>query len=180
MKFRDTSLLGCYIVKSNVFKDHRGSFTKLYHEDIFEKNGIHAIFKEQYYTVSEKNVMRGMHFQIPPHDHSKLITCLSGRVLDVVLDLRNNSDTYGEVASFELTQGDGMSLFIPKGMAHGFLSLEENSGMLYSTTTVHDPHHDSGVRWDSFGFCWPRKSPIISDRDSILPNFSDFESPFLL
>jgi len=178
MKIIETKLKGCYRIEPGRFQDTRGSFTKLYHEDIFQEHGINTELREQFFTVSHKNVLRGMHFQIPPHDHDKLVTCLTGRVLDVVLDLRKDSDTYGEAAAFELSANNGCILFIPSGMAHGFLSLEDNSGMLYATSTVHSPTHDRGIRWDSFGFEWPCIDPIISERDRSHPTFAQFESPF--
>lgn len=178
MEFIGTKLLGCYLIKPNIFRDERGCFTKHYHEKLFQRHGIKTSFREQFYTVSHKDVLRGMHFQLPPHDYDKLVTCLSGRVLDVVLDLRKDSGTYGETESFDLSPETGSVLFIPAGMAHGFLSLEENSGMLYSTSVVHMPDRDCGIRWDSFGFKWPCPEPIISDRDRSHPTFEQFKSPF--
>lgn len=178
MKLMETNLTGCYHIEPNRSQDGRGRFIKLYHENIFREHGINIDIKEQFFSVSHKNVLRGMHFQTPPHDHNKLVTCLTGRVLDVVLDLRKKSDTYGEAAVFELSAKNGNLLTIPSGMAHGFLSLEDNSGMLYTTSAVYSPNHDRGIRWDSFGFEWPCVAPIVSERDHSLPTFTQFKSPF--
>jgi len=178
MEFKETKLPGCYLIESGIFRDERGSFTKLYHEKLFHSHGIGTSFREQFYTLSHKDVLRGMHFQLPPHDHNKLVTCLSGQVLDVVLDLRKGFGTYGKTESFDPSLVNGRLLFIPAGVAHGFLSLEENSGMLYGTSTAHAPDYDRGIRWDSFGFEWPCSKPIVSDRDRLHPTFEQFTSPF--
>jgi|SaaInlStandDraft_4_1057021.scaffolds.fasta_scaffold81679_2 dTDP-4-dehydrorhamnose 3,5-epimerase len=178
MQFRGTLLKGCFIVESGIFCDERGSFIKIYHDEIFDELGVSLNIKEQFLTVSKNNVLRGMHFQLPPHDHAKLVTCVSGSILDVVLDLRKDSKTYGTSVSFNLSADKLNSVLIPKGMAHGFLSLEENSCVLYSTTSVHAPEMDGGIYWDSLDFKWPTESPIVSKRDEALPYFSNFESPF--
>ena len=120
-----------------------------------------------------------MHFQVPPAHHAKIVTCLSGVVLDVILDLRKSSPTFGLVESLELSESNRHFLFIPSGFAHGFLSLTEDSVVHYLTGAEHSPKHDKGIRWNSFGFKWPVSNPVVSDRDSELPLFSDFESPFL-
>jgi dTDP-4-dehydrorhamnose 3,5-epimerase len=135
-------------------------------------------FAEQYFTLSHAGVLRGMHLQLPPHQHGKLVTCLSGRILDVLLDLRRASPTCGNSLGIELSPERGQALYLPAGIAHGFLSLEDNSGVLYGTTSVHDPHCDTGVRWDSFGFVWPVNEPLISARDAALPALAAFDSPF--
>ena len=179
MRLFKSKLKGCYLLKSNVNKDERGVFNKIYHQDIFYHKGINIDIKEQFYTISNKNVIRGMHFQFPPYNHEKLVSCLSGSILDVVLDLRKSSDTYGKFDVFELNGSDGNNIYIPSGIAHGFLSLEDNSCVLYSTSTVHKVEADSGIHWDSFDFSWKCDNPIISKRDQEHIAFSYFESPFL-
>ena len=119
-----------------------------------------------------------MHFQLPPHDHAKLVYCVCGRVLDVLLDLRKASPTFGQTASAELSRANSHVFYIPAGIAHGFLSLEDESVMVYKTTTVHQPDHDAGIRWDSFGFDCGSATPIISVRDTALPRLQEFVSPF--
>jgi dTDP-4-dehydrorhamnose 3,5-epimerase len=176
LKFKSTNIPGCYFIHTGIFNDKRGRFTKLYKEDSFQQNGIRIPIKEQFFTLSHKNVLRGMHFQLPPYDHSKIVTCISGSILDVVLDLRVNSPSYGKCESFELS---GNSIFIPSGVAHGFLSLVDNSIVFYNTSTLHMPDYDSGIHWDSFNFNWPCKSPIVSNRDKDLITFQQFDSPFI-
>ena len=178
MKFIEPKLSGCKLIEMDIFHDNRGAFQKIYHENEFQNNGLDMSFKEQYFTSSDKGVLRGMHFQLPPHDHCKLITCLSGSVLDVILDLRKDSKTYGQTVSFFLSADSGKTIFLPVGFAHGFLSLEENSGMLYSTSTVHNSNCDHGIMWNTFDYDWPIKEPNLSSRDENHIHFNQFKSPF--
>jgi len=180
MKFENTQIQGCYLVKNNTINDDRGSLTKLYHKSSFLSQGVDLTFKEQFITVSHKNVLRGMHFQLPPYENSKLISCLSGSVLDVIVDLRVNSPTFLKYDSFKLIGLDKLTLFIPNGIAHGFISLEDSSAMLYSTTCEYDAIYDKGLLWNSFGFDWPCQEPILSLRDSNHMTFDNFVSPFTL
>lgn len=169
---------GTHLLQPKVFVDQRGDFVKTFHVGLYAELGIAFTPAEEFYSTSRKNVLRGMHFQLPPHDHSKLVFCLRGRVLDVLLDLRRSSPTYGRFASAELSSENHHQFFIPSGIAHGFVALEEHSVMVYKTSTVHAPTHDAGVRWDSFGFDWGTDSPIISDRDQRFPALKDLISPF--
>jgi len=162
----------------SIFRDARGRFVKTWHPDLFSAHGIHMPIAEEFYSVSERDVIRGMHFQTPPHDHEKLVYCVAGKVLDVVLDLRSSSATYGRSWSWELSPDNGHIIYIPKGFGHGFLSLAHGSVMIYKTSTVHAPSHDTGVRWDSFGFAWPVAAPVISERDRQLPPLGEFKTPF--
>ena len=139
--------------------------------------GITLDMQEEFYSVSHKNVIRGMHFQLPPHDHDKLVYCTRGAVLDVLLDLRAGLN-YGQVASAEISGDNQHLIFIPKGIAHGFMALEDETLMLYKTSTVHAPEADCGIRWDSFGFDWPSRQPVISARDQQHMAFSEFANPF--
>jgi dTDP-4-dehydrorhamnose 3,5-epimerase len=121
--------------------------------------------------------LRGMHFQLPPAAHDKLVYCPVGKVLDVVLDLRSSAKR-GRFISRELNASNREMLFIPRGCAHGFVALEDESMMVYQTSTVHSPAHDAGVLWNSFGFAWPVANPILSERDQKFPALRDFKSPF--
>jgi dTDP-4-dehydrorhamnose 3,5-epimerase/CDP-3, 6-dideoxy-D-glycero-D-glycero-4-hexulose-5-epimerase len=177
MKVLPTELAGVFILKPNVFEDARGSFVKTYHEELFASCGIRFAPKEEFFSVSRKNVLRGMHFQRPPTAHDKLVYCPVGKVLDVVLDLRPTAKGVRCIAR-ELSAANREMLFIPVGCAHGFLTLEDNSMMVYQTSTVHSPPHDAGVLWNSFGFDWPVKNPILSERDLKFPALSEFQSPF--
>ncbi|MFD0892791.1 dTDP-4-dehydrorhamnose 3,5-epimerase family protein [Luteolibacter ambystomatis] len=178
MTLIDEPLPGVKILRPFVFEDARGNFVKPFHEDQLAAHGISMIVREEFFSTSAKDVLRGMHFQIPPHDHQKLIYCLSGRVLDVLLDLRKESPTYGKAASFELSAANHHVVHVPRGFAHGFLSLEDGSCMVYKTDAVHAADADKGLLWNSFGFEWPITDAIISGRDLAHPEFGSYASPF--
>jgi dTDP-4-dehydrorhamnose 3,5-epimerase len=179
VKILDELLPGCLLLEPKSVKDSRGQFVKTYHEGEFKTAGLNIEIKEEYYSVSHKNVIRGMHFQRPPFAHDKLVHCINGSALDVLLDLRCGR-SYGRVATTELTSENQRLIFIPKGVAHGFAALIENTVMLYKTSTVYKPEADLGIRWDSFGFNWRVVDPIISHRDLQHVVFSNFITEFKL
>lgn len=178
MTFIDEPLPGAKILRPFVFEDARGNFVKPFHEGQLAEHGIAMTVREEFFSTSAKDVLRGMHFQVPPHAHQKLIYCISGRVLDVLLDLRRSSPTFGRSVGIELSAANHHVLHLPVGIAHGFLSLEDGSCLVYKTDAVHAPQHDMGIRWDSFGFEWPAAAPLISGRDLTHPLFPEFSSPF--
>lgn len=165
MKIISTDLSGVFEIENRVFTDHRGLFLKTFHETTFREAGLAAEFKESFYSISTKGVLRGMHFQLPPHDHEKLVYVSYGEILDVVVDIRPKSPTFGDFFSTILSSENHKSLYIAKGFAHGFLTLSKIATVMYSTSTVHSPDHDSGIRWNSFGFNWKEVDPIMSERD---------------
>ena len=158
--------------------DSRGSFVKIFHADTFAELGLAADFKEEFFSTSIKNVLRGMHFQTPPDDHDKVVCCMEGAVKDVVVDLRKNSPTFGKHFMLELSAEKSNMLYIPKGLAHGFLTLSERATMLYNVTTVYSPENDKGILWSSCGIDWQCDAPILSDRDKNHPTLAEFDSPF--
>jgi dTDP-4-dehydrorhamnose 3,5-epimerase len=171
-------IAGVRRLRPTVQRDRRGSFVKIVHEDIFAAHGLPTRFAEQYYSVSAHNVLRGLHFQTPPHDHYKLVSCIEGVVFDVVVDLRKSSKSYGCHESFELDGAIGDSVFIPSGCAHGFYVRSQTANVLYNVSTVYAPSHDTGIRWDTVGIPWPCDAPIVSDRDAALMPFAEFKTPF--
>jgi len=174
-----TTIAGCFLGKLFFAEDERGRFVKTYDSTSFASFGLPTDWREDFYSSSRRSVIRGMHFQTPPHDHEKFVYCIQGTVLDVVLDLRKGSPTFGQHFSIEMSAEHGLALIIPKGLAHGFLALSEHVLMGYKSTTTHVPDHDSGIHWDSFGFDWRGGSEhIVSPRDRALPAFADFVSPF--
>ena len=178
MQIQETKLQGIYIIKNKYIEDIRGDFCKIYNEEIYNKYGIDFKFREQYYSTSNKGVIRGMHFQAPPYQHAKLIHVISGKALDVILDIRKESNTYGQYVVIELERNDATSIYIPKGCAHGFQALEDNTIMLYNVETIYNMKADKGIRYDSFGMKWIGERHIISDRDLKLETFRVFMSPF--
>lgn len=173
-----TEISGVFAIQPVVRRDSRGVFVKTLYKEWFESVGLLADFVEQYYSVSHKNVLRGLHFQTPPHDHYKLVTCLEGSVLDVIVDMRRESPTFGHHVLLELTGEASNSVYISKGCAHGFYVRSQSATLLYNVSSYYAPMSDGGVKWDSVGIIWPSNSPQISARDSSLPSFHLFNTPF--
>jgi dTDP-4-dehydrorhamnose 3,5-epimerase len=180
MKVVSSKLSGCYEILPEIFRDERGEFIKTFHSDTFKNLNLCSDFREEYYSISGKNVLRGLHFQLPPEDHVKLVYCTSGMAMDVVVDLRVDSITYGQHEIFELSPLKANSVYIPSGMAHGFYAMQDNTVMIYKTSTVYSPGNDSGLRWNSVDVNWPEKDYILSERDKHLVTFENFESPFTM
>ena len=176
--YSTTSIDGLFLLSNKTFLDERGNFKKMYSKDDFNKLSLETNFAELYYSVSKKDVIRGMHFQLPPMDHVKMVYVISGKILDVCLDLRSVSKTFGKVFSYELSGCDENYLYIPKGIAHGFAALEDNSIVHYAQTTCYSKEYDFGICYNSFGFDWPVKSPIISERDKGFPEFKNWNTEF--
>lgn len=178
MEIVQTHIQGCYEVFPLDLRDHRGRFVKPFHRDDYKAAGLDFELMEEYYSVSKKNVLRGLHFQLPPRATIKLVTCLKGRILDVVVDLRVNSPTYRKHFAVELTEEKGNLLFIPEGLAHGFCTMSNEAIVLYLCSEIYSPEHDTGVRWDSAGIPWPVEQPLVSEKDNGLLKLDEFESPF--
>ena len=168
----------CFEFISESYMDQRGEFVKIYQKNQFQELGINENLVEEFYTVSFKNVLRGMHFQSPPHDHVKIVNCIEGEIFDVIIDLRVNSATYGKVETFILSERKKNGIFVPKGLAHGFCVLSQRAVLLYKTSSPHSLVHDSGILYNSIGIDWPVKIPILSVRDLNFKPFLNFESPF--
>lgn len=179
MQFKETRIPGVFEVDLFHMEDERGSFVKTFHKESFKEQGLESSFDESFYSINKKGVVRGMHFQLPPDDHAKLVYCTSGSLIDVILDIRKGSPTYGEYAEIKLSGSNFKAAYLPKGVAHGFAVMEDDTCMVYLTSTMHSPKNDAGIRWDSFGYEWPFKKVSNSERDKAFPGFQDFESPFL-
>tara|TARA_B100001059_G_C17631998_1_gene474911 strand:+ start:110 stop:637 length:528 start_codon:yes stop_codon:yes gene_type:complete len=173
MRIKKTKIDGLFLIEGLHFFDERGQLLKPFSES-FKENSPHLInttFKEVWFTKSHKNVIRAMHLQTGVLACEKLVSVINGGVLDVILDVRKESKTFGEYLSFELNDTKSKSLYIPKGCAHGYKVLKNNTITMYMATEIHDPKNDTGIKWDSFGFNWDIDNPIISERDKILPEF---------
>ena len=179
MEIRPTPIAGCLEICPPRFQDERGSFVKTYQRDFFLQQNLVTDWQEEYYSISQAGVLRGLHFQTPPHDHEKLVHCAQGKALDVVVDLRLGSPTYGKHHLVELDCASANMLYIPRGLAHGFLALEDETLMMYRVASLHAPSHDAGILWNSCGIAWPPDAPILSERDLRWPAFSDFKTPFV-
>ena len=173
-----TCIPGVKVIRSRIHEDVRGRFVKVFHRDAFHSVGLQAEYAESFYSVSRRHVIRGLHFQIPPMAHAKLVSCVQGRIQDAVVDLRRGSPTYGQYAVTELSAETGNVLYIPHGIAHGFCTLSETAVVVYHVSSLYSPEHDRGVRWDSADIPWAVNSPIMSDRDQSFPPLTAFVSPF--
>jgi dTDP-4-dehydrorhamnose 3,5-epimerase len=173
-----TPIAGCYELLPTIRKDSRGAFVKIFHAPDFKRLGLGTQFREAYYSVSEKGVLRGLHFQNPPAAISKLLYCVEGEIFDAVLDLRRRSKTYGRAFTVRLNAKKANMLYVPEGCAHGFYVLSRRAVMLYHASGVYSPGKDTGILWNSAGIKWPSQKPLISPRDAAFGRFEDFDSPF--
>lgn len=176
-RIEPTCIPGCFLIHTWRRADERGCFLKIFHAHAFAEAGLQTDFREQYFSVSRPGVLRGMHFQLPPHDHAKLVYCVKGAVLDAVVDLRSGLG-FGQSLSFDLSAANGRVLYLAAGVAHGFYVPKEESILVYNVTTEYDTAADSGVRWDSCGVDWPVLSPTVSERDAGLPTLAQRQGIF--
>ncbi len=178
MDCRPLPLEGAMLITLPHSKDERGFFTKSFHETSLKKAGIDFTLRESYFSLSKKDVIRGMHFQTPPHQHSKIVFCPQGAILDVIIDLRKGSVTYGQYYAQELSAENHLAYYIPEGFAHGFKSLRDDAITYYLVSSEYRQANDTGILYDSFGFDWRVKKPVISPRDLSFPGLTDFKTPF--
>jgi dTDP-4-dehydrorhamnose 3,5-epimerase len=162
--------------------DTRGWFTETYNHDVFAAVGIHCTFVQDNHSYSVSAfTLRGLHFQTPPCGQDKLVRCVRGKILDVAVDVRRGSPTYGQWVGAELSAENGHQLFIPIGFAHGFMTLERDCEVTYKCSDTYAPQNDGGIHWDSVGIDWPLPAgirPELSDKDKVQPPLADFDSPF--
>jgi dTDP-4-dehydrorhamnose 3,5-epimerase len=179
LSIRPLDFPGCYQILPKLVRDARGEFIKPFVKAEFERLHLCTDFAEEYYTRSHKDVIRGMHFQLPPFEHVKLVSLLHGRILDVIVDLRVGSPTFTKRQSMALDASESTVLYLAPGIAHGFLALSEMALVSYQVSSIYSEKHDAGIRWDSLGVDWGISDPITSARDSAFPKLAEFESPFV-
>ena len=170
MKIVNTDIKGLFLIKTNIFTDQRGFFKEVEKFKVLKKKFIFDCF-----SFSKKNTLRGLHLQTKK-SQAKLITVVHGKILDVVVDLRKKSSTYGKYYSIEISQKSDFSLFIPAGFAHGFLCLSKNCAVYYKCTNYRDQNSEKTIKWNdkNLNIKWPIKNPILSKKDAIGINFKDF------
>ncbi len=176
MKFQPTPLQGACVVVPDKFDDERGYLARTFCRREFEGAGLVGTLAQCNTSMNHrKGTLRGMHFQRPPHGEDKLVRCVSGALHDVIIDLRGNSPTYLQHFAVELTAENLLALFIPKGFAHGFLTLEDRTEVFYQMSTFYEPGHGDGVRFNdpAFGINWPGEVRVISDRDRNYPDYDE-------
>jgi len=163
------------------FGDHRGFFGEAYSRRRYAEMGIDVDFVQDNHSLSHAvGTLRGLHFQVPPVAQGKLVRCGRGAILDVAVDIRRGSPKYGQWEGFELSAENGHQLFVPVGFAHGFVTLESDSEIVYKCSDYYAPEAEGAVRWDSCGIEWSLSGdPILSDKDAIAPTLANFDSPFV-
>jgi dTDP-4-dehydrorhamnose 3,5-epimerase len=180
MQVEKTSIEGAIILKPTIYNDGRGYFYESYNKLKFVELGISEEFVQDNQSMSHKGALRGLHFQKQPYAQGKLVRVISGAVIDVILDIRTQSPTYGKHIAVELTAENKHMLWVPAGFAHGFSTLEDNTIFQYKCTQFYNKESEGGVLWNSpsLQIDWRVKDPILSDKDLLLSDFSDFISPF--
>jgi dTDP-4-dehydrorhamnose 3,5-epimerase len=180
MEFIESELKGLYIIKPRVFEDARGYFFESYSKSAFEKAGLKLEFVQDNQSLSQKGVLRGMHFQNPPHAQGKLVRVISGAVLDVAVDIRKSSSTYGKWIAQELSEKNKWMMYIPEGFAHGFLTLENNTVFSYKCTGLYYKEAEECIQWNDpdIGINWNTSDVVLSDKDRGCKAFRDFKSQF--
>ena len=181
MKVEETCLKGCFVLTPSIYHDDRGLFFESYHQQEFERLiGSQVAFVQDNHSVSNKGVLRGMHYQKGEFAQAKLIRVIKGSVLDVCVDIRAGSETFGKHFSIVLNSTDHKQLFIPRGFAHGFLTLEDDTVFSYKCTGYYAPECERTLLWNDpiLAIDWGVEEPLISEKDADAPGWAEYESPF--
>jgi dTDP-4-dehydrorhamnose 3,5-epimerase len=180
MELITTDLSGLLILKPKVFEDERGYFFETFRQDTFQRIGVAIEVVQSNISKSDRGVVRGLHFQNPPHAQGKLVRVLRGSVLDVAVDIRKNSPTFGKSFSIELSESNKLGLWIPAGFAHGFRTLEDDTLFYYDCTALYNPAAEGGILWNDpeLGIDWGIENPTLSAKDAAAPRLSDCISMF--
>jgi dTDP-4-dehydrorhamnose 3,5-epimerase len=179
-KFTRLDVPDLVLVDPTSFDDERGSFRETYKHSDFVQTGIPAHFVQDNYSRSIRNVLRGLHYQLDPKAQGKLVTCLRGAILDIAVDIRKGSPSFGRWIGRELTGQNKLMLYVPAGFAHGFLTLSETAEVLYKCTEEYSPSHDRGIIWNDpqLNIAWGVDAPLLSDKDRGHPHLRDAENNF--
>jgi len=182
MLFKKTSIDGLMIIEPRIFKDERGYFTETYQFEKFKEAGISLNFVQDNQSESIRGTLRGLHFQKPPFDQAKLVRVVRGRVLDVAVDIRKGSPSFGKYEMVELSAENHLQFFIPSGFAHGFIALEDQTLFTYKCSNYYDKASEGGLLWNdpSIKIEWNFEKPLVSEKDQVLPGLQDLDSPFIL
>lgn len=175
MSVQKTSIEGLLKIEFNKFNDNRGMAAKIFSTEWLKDLGIEFNINDLFYSISNKNVIRGMHFQTKPFEQEKLVCVTKGKIIDVVLDLRQDSKTFKKYEEFILSEYERKIIFIPKGCAHGFKSLEDNTMVFYAISGQYSKIHDTGIRWNSFGYNWGNEKFTFNERDKSLDKLIDIK-----
>ena len=174
MKFHETDLADAVLIEPTPFEDHRGSFARTFCVDEFRNAGLETTFVQQNASFNHASgTLRGMHFQLADHAEVKVVRCVAGAIFDVVVDLRPRSPSYLAWQGFELSEANGMQLYVPRGFAHGFVTLRELTSVAYLVSTGYAPGAEGGLRWNDplIGIAWPVEIVVLSDKDAQWPDY---------
>ncbi len=177
MIIKERRIKGVFEIQLDSHEDERGFFMRVYDDTIFKKYKIHKKWVQGNHSLSvEKDVIRGMHFQLPPYSEAKLIRVINGKIYDTFIDLRKCSPTFGQWDSINLSADNKKMIYIPRGLAHGFCTLTKNCEILYKMDNYYTPDSESSIRWDDpeVGIDWPVSNPIISEKDLKAKSFREF------
>ena len=175
MKFNKTELKDAYLIEIEPINDHRGFFARTFCKKEFNKYGLDFDIVQNNLSLSyKKSTLRGMHYQVEGAEEIKVIRCIKGRILDVIIDIRTSSPTFGKHIKVELSDSNNLMLYVPRGFAHGFLTLEDNCEIFYLVSNFYTPDKERGIRWNDpfFKINWSIKNPIISEKDR---NYGDYK-----
>lgn len=180
MEVTKTPINGLLVIQPSVFNDDRGYFFESYNKETLQGLGLDAHFVQDNQSFSKKNVLRGLHFQNPPYEQGKLVRVVQGGVLDVAVDIRNGSPTYGQYYKIKLTADNKKMFWIPPGFAHGFIALENDTVFVYKCTKGYNKESEGSLRWNcpDLNIDWGINDPILSEKDAVAPLLKDFESQF--
>lgn len=180
MKIISEELPGLLLIEPNVFEDARGHFFESFNAQQLKEIGINETFVQDNQSLSNKGVLRGLHFQVPPMAQGKLVRVVKGAVFDVALDIRKNSPTYGQHFGVELSESNKLMFWIPPGFAHGFCTLEDQTIFSYKCTNYYAPAQEGGILWNDtdLGIQWNIENPTLSIKDEVNQKFASFNSPF--
>lgn len=182
MNFIKTKIKDLFILEPKIWKDDRGYFYESYSKRYFDEAGIEADFVQDNQSLSQKGTLRGLHAQSNPHAQGKLVRVIKGRVIDVAVDIRKESETYGQHVAVELNEDNHLMLWVPPGFLHGFVTLEDNTIFTYKVTSLYNKNSEFGVVWNDpeLNIDWgiAAEDIILSEKDKVLPRFKDLSSPF--
>ncbi|MEI2428101.1 dTDP-4-dehydrorhamnose 3,5-epimerase [Priestia megaterium] len=181
MNMIKTKFEDAFLIEPKVFGDHRGFFTESYNKELFKQNGIDMDFIQDNHSLSQQpGTLRGMHYQLNDKAQTKLVRVTRGAIYDVIVDIRKGSPTYGKWQGFILSADNKRQLLVPKGFAHGFCTIVENTEVQYKVDELYSPEHDRGIAWDdsALNIDWPFNNPVLSDKDTKHPTLAEADNNF--
>ncbi len=186
MKLNTTKIEGLYVIDSDCYKDNRGWFMETYNKEKYEELGLSTVFVQDNLSYSkQKGTIRGLHYQLAPYSQAKLVRCIKGRIVDVAVDIRKGSPTYGKWTATELSEENMRTVYIPQGFAHGFITLTDEVEFMYKCDNFYNKESEKTIRYDDsdinidWEYLLEGNTPVLSDKDKDAPSFKDAENNFI-